>query len=80
MELEFETRAKIRSQEKLDPLNSPNLDCKNCHLETIPELKRKAVTTIAIREPAFVHLRWLNFSRVLAFRPITATSPIHVSV
>ena len=80
MELEFKTQAKIRSQENLiRSIPQPGLQ------ELSPEtysgtLQRKAVATIAIREPAFAHLRWLNFSRVLAFRPITATSPIHVSV
>ena len=80
MELEFKTQAKIRSQENLIR-SIPQPGLQELSLETISgTLKRKAVTAIAIREPAFVHLRWLNFSRVLAFRPITATSPIHVSV
>ena len=80
MELEFKTQAKIRSQENLIR-SIPQPGLQELSLETISgTLKRKAVTTIAIREPAYVHLLWLNFSGVLAFRPITATSSIHVSV
>jgi len=80
MESELKTRAKIWSQEDLIR-SIPQPGLQELSLETIPEpLKRKAVTNIAIREPAVAHPFCVNFSRVLAFGPITAAFLIHFSV